>query len=43
MTIKKELGMNMTKYIARLTFMAREAQTANSIYKKLALQWMNEH
>jgi hypothetical protein len=42
MTIKKELLINLTTNIDRLTFMAREAQTANSAYKKLAVQWLNE-
>jgi len=42
MTIKKELLINMATNIDRLTFMTREARTANSTYKKLAVQWLNE-
>ena len=34
MTIKKELLINMTTNIDRLTFMAREARTAISTYPK---------
>ncbi len=42
MTIKKELLINMTSNIDRLTFMAREARTANKTNKVLTFQWFYE-
>jgi hypothetical protein len=42
MTIMKRFLTNLTANFDQLTFMAIVARTANSTYKKLAVQWLNE-